>query len=119
LKVCKMFMHKILMDYIMVRKMFTFRAKSFSKSKIVTTWRFILLHIVISNVRNIQSYLISGILSIQKNWSHANAIFFQVQGFLKIYSCSSYDAISLFDVRLACCKHIASSGGGTLHEDIF
>jgi len=28
--------------------------------------------------------------------------FFQVQGCLKIYSCSSCDATSLFNVRLAC-----------------
>ncbi len=111
--VCKMFMHKISMDYIMERKMFTFRAKSFLRSKIVATWRFILLHIF-SNLWSIQSYHIIGILSIQKNWSYANAIFFQVQDYLKIYSCSSCDAIFLFDVRLTCCRPIASFGGGVL-----
>jgi hypothetical protein len=116
LKVCKMFMHKILMDCIMVRKMFTFRVESFSRSKIE---RFILLHIVINNVWNIQSYLILGILSIQKSWSCANVNFFQVQDCLKIYSCFSCDAISLFNVKLACCRHIAGYGGGALHEDLF
>jgi hypothetical protein len=109
-----MFMHKISMDCIMARKMFTFRVKSSLGSKIVVTWRFILLDIIISNVRNIQSYLISGILSIQKNWSHANAIFFQVQDCLKIYSCSSYDVISLINVRLTCCRPVVGFGGGAL-----
>jgi hypothetical protein len=57
---------------------------------------------------------IIAIFSIQKNWSHANANFFRVQDCLKIYSCSSYDAISLYDVRLACCRPIAESGVGAL-----
>jgi hypothetical protein len=33
---------------------------------------------------------------------------------MKIYSCFSYEAISLSDVRLACCRPVASFGGGTL-----
>ncbi len=98
----------------MVRKMFTFMAKSSPRSKTVTTWKFILLHNVISNLQNIQSYLIIGIFSIQENWSHANANFFQVQECLKIYSCSSCDAISLFDVKLACCRLVVDSGGVAL-----
>ncbi len=114
LKVCKMVMHKILMDCIMVRKMFTFKAESSLGSKTVTTWKFILLHNIISNVWSIQSYLIIGILSIKKNWSHANANFFQIQDCLKIYSCSSYEAISLSNVKLTCCKPIVGSSGGTL-----
>jgi len=114
LKVCEMFMHRISMDCIMVRKMVTFRVKSYSGNKIIVTWRFILLHIIISNVWSTQSYLISGILSIQKNWSHANANFFQIQDCLKIYSCFSYDAISLFDVRLTCCRPVVGFGGGAL-----
>ncbi len=113
-KACKMFMHIILMDCIMVRKMFTFMAKSSPGSKTMATWRFILLHNIINNVWSIQSYPIIGIFSIQKNWSHANANFFQVQKCLKTYSHSSYDALSLFNVRLACCKPIANFGGGAL-----
>ncbi len=112
LKVCKMLMHKISIDYIMEGKMFTFRAESFLGNKTIAIWRFILMHNIISNVWSIQSYHIIGILSIQKNWSHANANFFQVQGCLKIYSCSSCDAIFLFDVILTCCRPIVSSSGG-------
>jgi hypothetical protein len=71
-------------------------------------------HIIISNVWSIQSYLINGILSIQKNWSDVNEIFIQVQDCLKLYSCSSYDAISLFNVRLTFCRPIVGSSGGAL-----
>jgi hypothetical protein len=109
-----MFMHRISMDCIMVRKMFTFKVESSSRSKTVATWKFILLHIIISNVRSIQSYLISGILSIQKNWSGANENFIQVQDCLKLYSCPSYDAISLFNVRLTFCRPVVGFGGGAL-----
>ncbi len=109
-----MFMHKISMDCFMVKKMFTFRVESSSRNKIVATWRFIFLHIIISNVRNTQSYLISGILSIQFFLSHANANFFQLQYCLKIYSCSSNDAISLFNVRLTCFRIVLGFGEGEL-----
>ncbi len=57
---------------------------------------------------------IIGIFSIQKNWSYANANFFQIQDCWKVYSCSSYNAISLYDVKLACCRPIASSSVGAL-----
>jgi hypothetical protein len=94
--------------------MFTFKAKNSPGNQTIATWKFILLYNIISNVWSIQSYLIIGILSIQKNWSHANAIFFQVQDCLKIYSCSSYDVISLINVRLTCCRPVVGFGGGAL-----
>ncbi len=50
LKVCKMLMHKISIDYIMEGKMFTFRAESFLGNKTIAIWRFILMHNIISNV---------------------------------------------------------------------
>jgi hypothetical protein len=99
--------------------MFTFKAKISSGSKTVATWTFILPNNILNNVWSTQSYLMIGILSIFKNWSHANANFFRVQDCLKIHPCFSCDVVFMSNVQLACCKPIVALVGVKYHVDFF